>query len=77
MVFQGWFGTVLSAWAPPSSFSVWRDLPRPRATTLTTVTPKANGLQIVGSTPEKFAAVVAEEAADWHSAIEPQQISLN
>ena len=78
MAFHGWFGMVAPTGTPApiierlarSVATVSRD-PQYRAAIA------ATGQDVVGNTPEEFAALIARETAEWRAVIEPLQISLD
>lgn len=78
MAFHGWFGMVAPTGTPAAvierlarSVAVASRDPEYRAAI------EATGQQVVGNSPEEFAALIASETADWRAVIEPLQISLD
>ena len=78
MAFHGWFGMVAPTGTPAP---IIERLARSVATTSRDPQYRAaiaaTGQDVVGNTPEEFAALIARETAEWRAVIEPLQISLD
>jgi len=78
MAFHGWFGMVAPAGTPApiiqrlaSSVATVSKDPEYRQAI------EATGQQVVGSTPQEFAELIATDTAQWRSVIEPLNLSLD
>jgi tripartite-type tricarboxylate transporter receptor subunit TctC len=78
MAFHGWFGLVAPVGTPAP---IIRRLARSVATASRDAeyrqTIAATGQEVVGSTPEEFAEMIATDTAQWRAVVEPLSISLD
>lgn len=78
MAFHGWFGLAAPAGTPrPIVERLARSVAAISADPGYRTAIEATGQQVVGNTPEEFAALIATETAEWRAVTEPLNISLD